>query len=115
MFSSLCNAKSLMIGGVTALFVGLSAAAPAHADDVQDQIFLTSLKNSGISCSSLPNCKGDGPLISLGRAICAVLPESGDPAAEAKDLVAVYGFTKAQAAGVVRSAIGAYCPQWAGT
>ena len=37
-----------------------------------------------------------------------------DPALEANSLIANQGFTKEQAAVVVGSAIGAYCPQFLG-
>jgi hypothetical protein len=105
------NAKA-WIGGITALVVGLSVAARARADDTQDQIFLTSLGNRGISCSSLPGCAGNDQLLGLGHALCTDLSKTGDPVLEANSLVANQSFTKAQAAGVVGSAIGAYCPEW---
>lgn len=100
----------VLIGAVLA--VGLGVATPAHADDTQDQIYLTSLGNRGISCSSLPGCGGNGQLLGLGQAICADLNVTGDPLVEATSLVANQGFSKLQAAGVVGSAIGAYCNQW---
>lgn len=91
---------------------GLGVAATAHADDTQDQIFLTSLGSRNISCASLPGCGGNDQLIGLGHALCTDLAITGDPALEANSLIANQGFTKAQAVGVVGSAIGAYCPQW---
>ena len=106
-----CNAGAL-IGGIAALVVGLSVATPAHADDTQDQIFFTSLGNRGISCSSLPGCAGNDELIGLGHALCTDLSQSHNPELEARSLVANQGFTIKQAAGVVGSAIGAYCPEW---
>lgn len=103
---------SALIGCIAALVVGLSFAAPAYADDTQDQIFLTSLGNRGITCSSLPGCGGNDQLLDLGRAICTDLGITGDPVLEARSLVANQGFSTQQAAGVVGSAVGAYCPQW---
>src|SRR4051794_26453312 len=108
---SSCNAGAL-VGGVAALVVGLSVATPAHADDTQDQIFLTSLGNRDISCSSLPGCGGNDQLLGLGQALCTDLAKTGDPVLEANSLVSNQGFSQKQAAGVVGSAIGAYCPQW---
>jgi hypothetical protein len=105
------NAGAL-VSGVAALVVGLSVATPAHADDTQDQIFFTSLGNRGISCSSLPGCAGNDQLLGLGQALCIDLSKTRDPVLEANSLVANQGFTKLQAAGVVGSAIGAYCPEW---
>lgn len=105
------NARAL-IGGIATLVVGLSAATPAHADDTQDQIFLTSLGNRGITCSSLPGCGGNDQLLGLGQALCADLSLSRDPVLEANSLITNQSFTKAQAAGVVGSAVGAYCPEW---
>src|ERR1041384_8151422 len=98
-----------LIGGIAALVVGLSIAAPAHADDTQDQIFLTSLGNMGISCRSLPGCAGNDQLIGLGHALCTDLSKTADPVVEARSLVANQYFSQEQAAGVVGSAIGAYC------
>jgi hypothetical protein len=103
---------SALIGGIAALVVGISVAAPAHADDTQDQIFLTSLGNRGITCSALPGCAGNDQLLGLGRAICTDLGISGDPVSVARSLVANQGFSTQQAAGVVGSAVGAYCNQW---
>lgn len=105
------NARAL-IGGIAALVVGLSVATPAHADDTQDQIFLTSLGNRGISCSSLPGCPSNSDLIGLGHALCIDLSKTRDPELEARSLIANQGFSVEQAAGVVGSAIGAYCPEW---
>lgn len=95
-----------------ALVFGLGVAAPAHADDTQDQVFLTSLGIRGVSCSSLPGCPSSADLIGLGQAVCADLASTGDPLLEANSLVANQNFTKEQAAVVVGSAIGAYCPEW---
>lgn len=101
-----------LIVGIAGVVAGLSVATPAHADDTQDQIFLTSLGNHGITCSSLPGCGGNDQLLSLGQALCTDLSKTGDPLVEANYLIAVQGFTKAQAAGVLGSAVGAYCPRW---
>lgn len=95
-----------------ALIFGLSVATPAHADDTQDQVFLTSLGIRGVSCSSLPGCPSNSDLIGLGQALCIDLASTGDPLLEANSLVANQNFTKQQAAVVVGSAIGAYCPEW---
>jgi hypothetical protein len=111
MSTSPCNTGAL-VGGIATLVVGLSVATPAHADDTQDQIFFTSLGIKGISCSSLPGCSGNDQLLGLGQALCTDLSKTGDPVLEANSLVANQGFTKAQAAVVVGSAIGAYCPEW---
>lgn len=100
-----------LVGGIAALAAGLGLATPAHADDTQDQIFLTSLGNHGISCASLPGCGGNGQLLGLGQALCIDLAKTFDPVLEANWLVANQNFTKEQAAGVVGSAIGAYCPE----
>lgn len=105
------NAAAL-IGGIAALVVGLSVAAPAHADDTQDQIFLTSLGVRGISCSSLPGCGGNHQLLGLGQALCIDLAKTRDPELEARWLITTQGFSVEQAAGVLGSAIGAYCPEW---
>jgi hypothetical protein len=104
------NARAL-IGGIAALVVGLSVATPAHADDTQDQIFLTSLGIRGISCSSLPGCGGNDELLGLGRALCTDLSKTLDPALEVSWLIANQHFSKEQATVVVGSAIGAYCPE----
>lgn len=103
-----------LVGGIAALVVGVSvsAPAPAHADDTQDQVFFTSLGNRAISCRSLPGCAGNDQLLGLGHALCTDLSISHDPVLEARSLVANQGFSTAQAAGVVGSAIGAYCPEW---
>ncbi|ART69695.1 hypothetical protein BTO20_14820 [Mycobacterium dioxanotrophicus] len=106
-----CSAGAL-VSGIAALVVNLSVAAPARADDTQDQIFFTSLGNRGISCRSLPGCAGNDQLLGLGHALCTDLSTSGDPVLEARSLVANQGFSVEQAAGVVGSAIGAYCPEW---
>ncbi len=103
--------KSSFVLAASALVIGLNAAT-AHADDTQDQIFLTSLGNRGISCASLPGCGGNDQLLGLGQALCTDLAITKDPVLEARSLMANQGFTKEQAAGVVGSAIGAYCPQW---
>ena len=71
--------KRLLIGILAALAVGLGVAAPAHADDTQDQVFITSLGNRGISCSSLPGCSGNSDLLSLGHALCTDLSRTADP------------------------------------
>lgn len=105
------NAGAL-VSGIVAVAVGLSAATPAHADDTQDQTFLTSLGNKGISCRSLSGCAGNEQLLGLGHALCTDLSATGDPVLEARSLVANQGFSVEQAAGVVGSAIGAYCPEW---
>jgi Protein of unknown function (DUF732) len=101
-----------LIGGIAALVVGLSVSTPAHADDTQDQIFLTSLGIRGISCSSLPGCPSNADLIGLGHALCTDLSRTGDAALEARSLIANQNFSVEQAAGVVGSAIGAYCPEY---
>lgn len=103
--------KSFVVAA-SAVVVGLSGATSAHADDTQDQIFLTSLGNRNISCASLPGCGGNDQLIGLGHALCTDLAITRDPLLEANSLMANQGFTKAQAAGVLGSAIGAYCPEW---
>ncbi|SCX27230.1 DUF732 domain-containing protein [Mycolicibacterium fluoranthenivorans] len=100
-----------LIGGIAALVVGISVAAPAQADDTQDQIFLTSLGNRGISCSSLPGCQGNGQLLGLGQALCTDLSKTLDPVLEVRSLVVNQYFSKDQATVVVGSAIGAYCPE----
>lgn len=101
-----------LVSGIAALVVGLSVAAPADADDTQDQIFFTSLGNRGITCRSLPGCAGNDQLLGLGHALCTDLSTSRDPVLEARSLIANQGFSVEQAAGVVGSAIGAYCPEW---
>lgn len=111
MFIPSCNAGAL-IGGIAALVVGLSVAAPAHADDTQDQIFLTSLGIRGVSCSSLPGCQGNDQLLGLGQSLCTDLSKTLDPALEVRSLVANQYFSKDQATTVVGSAIGAYCPEY---
>ena len=111
MFMTQRNATAL-VGSMAALVVGLSAAAPAHADDTQDQIFLTSLGTRGISCASLPGCGGNGQLLGLGQALCTDLRITFDPIAEVNSLIANQNFSKQQAAVVVGSAVGAYCPEF---
>lgn len=101
-----------LIGSVAALAAGLGVAAPAHADDTQDQIFLTSLGVRNVSCASLPGCGGNDQLIGLGQALCADLALTRDPIVEANYLISQQGFTKFQAAAVLGSAVGAYCPEW---
>ncbi|MEI8082790.1 MAG: DUF732 domain-containing protein [Actinomycetes bacterium] len=105
------NAKPL-VGSIAVLVVGLSVATPAYADDTQDQIYLTSLGIRNISCASLPGCGGNDQLLSLGHGLCTDLSKVGDPLVEANYLMSNWGFSKAQAAGVLGSAIGAYCPEW---
>ncbi len=100
---SLGNAGAL-IGSVAVLAAGLGVAAPAHADDTQDQIFLTSLGNRNISCASLPGCGGNDQLLSLGQALCADLAITRDPLVQANYLISQQGFTKFQAAVVLGSA-----------
>ncbi|MCB0939207.1 MAG: DUF732 domain-containing protein [Mycobacterium sp.] len=104
--------RSLIVA--SAVVVGLLVAPPAHADDTQDQIYLTSLGNRGVSCASLPGCGGNDQLLGLGQALCKDMAIRFDPALEANSLIANQGFTKEQAAVVVGSAIGAYCPQFLG-
>jgi len=118
MSPSPCKARAL-IGGIAALVVGLSVAAPAQADDTQDQIFLTSLGVRGVSCSSLPGCQGNDQLLGLGLAICTDLGVSFDPVrgwppglgpkAEVNYLITAQNFSEQQAVVVVGSAVGAYC------
>jgi hypothetical protein len=112
MFMTTPRRAGALVGGIVALVGGLSVAAPAHADDTQDQIFLTSLGTRGVSCASLPGCGGNDQLLGLGQALCVDLSKTRDPLLEANSLVANQGFSKQQAAIVVGSAIGAYCPEW---
>lgn len=106
------NSRRATVIGSAALVISLCAAPPAHADDTQDQIFLTSLGNRGISCASLPGCPSNADLIGLAHALCADISRTGDPALEANSLIANQNFSKQQAAVVVGSAIGAYCPEY---
>ena len=110
---ALTDSNSAVIALVSAAVVGaLMVAAPAHADDTQDQIFLTSLEIRNISCASLPGCGGNDQLLSLGQALCIDLGKTRDPLVEANWLMTQQGFTKFQAAAVLGSAVGAYCPEW---
>lgn len=102
--------NSLIVASSVA--AGLLVASPTHADDTQDQIFLTSLGNRGVSCASLPGCGGNDQLLGLGQALCKDMAITFDPELEANSLIVNQGFTKQQAAVVVGSAIGAYCPQF---
>ncbi len=109
---SISASNKRALSGIALLFVGgLGVAAPARADDTQDEIFFASLAQRGISCSSLPGCQGN-QLNGLAHALCTDIGRGADPPIEVNFLISNLGFSPDQATGVVGSAIGAYCPQF---
>lgn len=89
-----------MVGVATAV----SLAAPAHADPLTDNSFLSALTNAGIGYGDPASAEA------LGQSICPMLVEPGKSMASVYSTVSNNGISPDMAAFFTGIAISMYCP-----
>ena len=90
-----------LVGVATAI----SLAAPAHADPLTDNSFLSALTNAGIGYNDPASTE------SLGQSICPMLVEPGKTFASVASSVGNQGINPQMASFFTGIAISMYCPQ----
>ena len=94
-----------MAGVATAVTV----AAPAHADPITDNSFLSALSNAGIGYND------PAATTTLGESVCRMLVEPGKSFASVASSIGNNGISPDMAAFFTGIAISMYCPQLVGS
>jgi hypothetical protein len=94
------NLTVTLVGVATAV----SLAAPAHADPITDNSFLSALSNAGIGYNDPASTE------QLGQSICPMLVEPGKSMASVYSTVSNQGISPDMAAFFTGIAISMYCP-----